>query len=61
MLMESLSQVALTEWWAEKYGNKGVGFYSMHPGWADTPGVAKSLPGLSEKWGLLSLFMLALL
>ncbi|CAN6194661.1 unnamed protein product [Urochloa humidicola] len=41
-------QVALTEWWADKY-NKGVGFYSMHPGWADTPGVAKSLPGLSEK------------
>jgi hypothetical protein len=30
----------------------------MHPGWADTPGVAKSLPGLSERWGLLSLFML---
>jgi dehydrogenase/reductase SDR family protein 12 len=53
--------VALIEWWAEKYSDKGVGFYSMHPGWADTPGVAKSLPGLSEKWGLLSLFMLALL
>lgn len=43
-------QVALTEWWAEKYSNKGVGFYSMHPGWADTPGVSKSLPGLSEKY-----------
>ncbi|KAJ3692041.1 hypothetical protein LUZ60_012391 [Juncus effusus] len=42
-------QVALTENWAEKYKNKGVGFYSMHPGWADTPGVAKSLPGFSEK------------
>uniref|UniRef100_A0A453SBK4 Dehydrogenase/reductase SDR family member 12 n=4 Tax=Aegilops tauschii subsp. strangulata TaxID=200361 RepID=A0A453SBK4_AEGTS len=42
-------QVALTEWWAEKYSNKGVGFYSMHPGWADTPGVSKSLPVLSEK------------
>ncbi|GJM98087.1 hypothetical protein PR202_ga15063 [Eleusine coracana subsp. coracana] len=42
-------QVALTEWWSEKYRDKGVGFYSMHPGWADTPGVAKSLPGLSEK------------
>jgi hypothetical protein len=43
------SQVAVTEWWAEKYRDKGVGFYSMHPGWADTPGVAKSLPGFSEK------------
>ncbi|WOL08144.1 dehydrogenase/reductase SDR family member 12 isoform X1 [Canna indica] len=42
-------QVALTEKWAETYGGKGVGFYSMHPGWADTPGVAKSLPGLSER------------
>uniref|UniRef100_A0A0E0GHU0 Syntaxin N-terminal domain-containing protein n=1 Tax=Oryza nivara TaxID=4536 RepID=A0A0E0GHU0_ORYNI len=41
-------QVALTERWSEKCSNKGVGFYSMHPGWADTPGVSKSLPGLSE-------------
>lgn len=42
-------QVALTEKWAEIYGNKGVDFYSMHPGWAETPGVAKSLPSFSEK------------
>ncbi|KAJ4733710.1 NAD(P)-binding Rossmann-fold superfamily protein [Rhynchospora pubera] len=42
-------QVALTEKWAENYSNKGIGFYSMHPGWAETPGVAKSLPGFSEK------------
>lgn len=42
-------QVALTEKWAETYGNKGIGFYSMHPGWAETPGVAKSLPEFSEK------------
>ncbi|XP_030939054.1 dehydrogenase/reductase SDR family member 12-like [Quercus lobata] len=42
-------QVALTEKWAEMYKNKGIGFYSMHPGWAETPGVAKSLPGLSER------------
>ncbi|XP_072985836.1 uncharacterized protein [Typha latifolia] len=42
-------QVALTEQWAETYKNKGVGFYSMHPGWADTPGVAKSLPSFSER------------
>ncbi|KAK9111165.1 hypothetical protein Scep_018684 [Stephania cephalantha] len=41
-------QVALTEKWAEMYGDKGIGFYSMHPGWAETPGVAKSLPGLSK-------------
>ncbi|XP_010915075.2 uncharacterized protein [Elaeis guineensis] len=42
-------QVALTEKWVETYKSKGVSFYSMHPGWADTPGVAKSLPGFSEK------------
>lgn len=42
-------QVALTEKWAEKYMNKGIGFYSMHPGWAETPGVARSLPSFNEK------------
>lgn len=42
-------QVALTEKWAETFKNKGIGFYSMHPGWAETPGVAKSLPSLSKR------------
>ncbi|KAF5177004.1 Dehydrogenase/reductase SDR family member [Thalictrum thalictroides] len=41
-------QVALTEKWTETYGNKGISFYSMHPGWAETPGVAKSLPAFSK-------------
>ncbi|CAK9154188.1 unnamed protein product [Ilex paraguariensis] len=41
-------QVALTEKWAEMYKTKGIGFYSMHPGWAETLGVAKSLPGFSQ-------------
>lgn len=41
-------QVALTEKWADAYKDKGIGFYSMHPGWAETPGVAKSLPGFSK-------------
>lgn len=41
-------QVALTEKWADKYKNKGIGFYSMHPGWAETPGVARSLPSFKE-------------
>ncbi|CAI9266538.1 unnamed protein product [Lactuca saligna] len=41
-------QVALTEKWAEKYGNKGIGFYAMHPGWAETPGVTNSLPAFSK-------------
>ncbi|XP_024030895.1 dehydrogenase/reductase SDR family member 12 isoform X1 [Morus notabilis] len=41
-------QVALTEKWAEMYKNKGIGFYAMHPGWAETPGVNRSLPDFSK-------------
>ncbi|EOY16850.1 hypothetical protein QUC31_001228 [Theobroma cacao] len=43
-------QVALTEKWPDMYKNKGIGFYSMHPGWAETPGVAKSLPGFNKRF-----------
>ncbi|XP_021737636.1 dehydrogenase/reductase SDR family member 12-like isoform X2 [Chenopodium quinoa] len=43
-------QVALTEKWAEKYKDKNIAFYAMHPGWAETPGVAKSLPSFSERF-----------
>ncbi|KAI5077303.1 hypothetical protein GOP47_0007127 [Adiantum capillus-veneris] len=41
-------QVALTEKWAEDFKGTGVSFYSMHPGWADTPAVAKSLPQFKD-------------
>ncbi|KAK2420774.1 NAD(P)-binding Rossmann-fold superfamily protein [Trifolium repens] len=41
-------RVALTENWGETYKNKGIGFYSMHPGWAETSRVAKSLPNFSK-------------
>ncbi len=37
--------VVLTEMWAEQLKNSGVVVHAMHPGWADTPGVAGSLPG----------------
>ncbi|KAH7431859.1 hypothetical protein KP509_08G069900 [Ceratopteris richardii] len=37
-------QVALTEKWAEDHKGSGVGFYSMHPGWVDTPAVSTSMP-----------------
>jgi NAD(P)-dependent dehydrogenase (short-subunit alcohol dehydrogenase family) len=37
--------VVLTEIWAEQLKNSGVVVHAMHPGWADTPGVAGSLPG----------------
>ncbi|MFG1791393.1 SDR family NAD(P)-dependent oxidoreductase [Nocardia sp. NPDC049149] len=37
-------QVALTPLLAEHYAPQGIAFHSMHPGWADTPGVVTSLP-----------------
>ena len=36
--------VILTELWNERLVGSGVSFHSMHPGWADTPGVQTSLP-----------------
>ncbi|MFO7549164.1 MAG: SDR family NAD(P)-dependent oxidoreductase [Acidimicrobiia bacterium] len=38
------AQVILSEVWAERHGRAGVVSHSMHPGWADTPGVEGSLP-----------------
>jgi NAD(P)-dependent dehydrogenase (short-subunit alcohol dehydrogenase family) len=39
------AQVALTREWARRLAGTGVSFATMHPGWADTPGVSASLPG----------------
>lgn len=41
--------VAATEYLAEQQGPSAVTFNSMHPGWAATPGVEKSLPAFNEK------------
>ena len=38
------AQVILTELWAKRLAGTGVVVHAMHPGWADTPGVASSLP-----------------
>ncbi len=38
------AQVTLTETWAERFADSGVRFHSLHPGWADTPGVEDALP-----------------
>ncbi len=38
------AQVTLNEMWAQQADTDGVHFHSMHPGWADTPGVQESLP-----------------
>ena len=37
-------QMVLNQYWRDKYGPKGFTFYVMHPGWADTDGVKRSLP-----------------
>ena len=37
------AQVVLAQMWAEHH--PAVGFFAMHPGWADTPGVVSALPG----------------
>ncbi len=37
-------QVVLAEQWAERLAPDGISVHSVHPGWADTPGVAGSLP-----------------
>jgi len=38
------AQVVLASAWAKRYGAAGVSSYSMHPGWADTPGLKAGLP-----------------
>ncbi len=38
------AQVTLNEMWADRFPDRSVVFHSVHPGWADTPGVAASLP-----------------
>ena len=37
-------QVVLADAWARRVAGSGVSVESMHPGWAETPGVADSLP-----------------
>jgi NAD(P)-dependent dehydrogenase (short-subunit alcohol dehydrogenase family) len=40
------AQVTLNEMWAAR--EPQVHFHAMHPGWADTPGVASSIPGFRK-------------
>jgi dehydrogenase/reductase SDR family member 12 len=37
-------EVVLTELWQDRIAGPGASAHSMHPGWADTPGVRTSLP-----------------
>jgi dehydrogenase/reductase SDR family member 12 len=45
------AQVALMREWARRLRDRGVSAAAMHPGWADTPGLAASLPGFRERVG----------
>ena len=45
------AQVTLNEMWAERFGESGIHFHALHPGWADTPGVDASLPTFSKLMG----------
>lgn len=45
--------VALTELWAQAWADDGIAVHAMHPGWADTPGVADALPGFKRLMGKL--------
>ena len=45
------AQVTLNEMWAERFGDRGVTFHALHPGWADTPGVDEGLPTFAKVMG----------
>jgi dehydrogenase/reductase SDR family protein 12 len=42
-------QVALMREWSRRTSGSGITFAAMHPGWADTPGLAESLPGFYDR------------
>jgi dehydrogenase/reductase SDR family member 12 len=45
------AQVTLNEMWAEKFGDRGIIFHALHPGWADTPGVDRRAPTFAKVMG----------
>jgi dehydrogenase/reductase SDR family member 12 len=45
------AQVTLNEMWAERFGDRGITFHALHPGWADTPGVDAGLPAFAKVMG----------
>lgn len=44
-------EVMLTDEWQRQEPEGGVAFYSMHPGWAVTPGMSAALPGFHKLTG----------
>jgi dehydrogenase/reductase SDR family protein 12 len=45
------AQVALMREWSRRLRGRGVAVNAMHPGWADTPGLAASLPAFRDRLG----------
>ncbi len=45
------AQVTLAQMWAERLRGDGIQVHAMHPGWADTPGVERSLPTFHKVMG----------
>ena len=45
------AQTALVREWSRRLAGSGVTFVAMHPGWADTPGLAESLPAFHRFMG----------
>jgi dehydrogenase/reductase SDR family member 12 len=45
------AEVVLAERWAEELAGTGVVVHSMHPGWADTPGIKSSIPAFQRIMG----------
>lgn len=46
--MHKRAQIVLNEFWRDRYAQEGFEFYVMHPGWADTAGVQRSLPSFRK-------------
>jgi NAD(P)-dependent dehydrogenase (short-subunit alcohol dehydrogenase family) len=44
-------QVALVREWARRLGSSAITVNTMHPGWAETPGLAEALPGFYRLMG----------
>ena len=45
------AQVSLKREWARRMAHRDITFVTMHPGWADTPGIAAALPGFPRLMG----------
>lgn len=42
-------QAELVKYWQKRHGERGLRFYVMHPGWADTDGVKTAMPNFRRR------------